>query len=133
MPNIKFGKKIKELRKQKRWTQTQLGDYLGIGLRQVQRYEKDETQPDLEQLGALSKLFEYDLISHINSNEFHEGDAIYLKDPLYKKVSNEWAVIKLLVHEIALINSKTGEMSFQECLDELNNKVRLILRGAQDA
>ncbi len=42
---MKFGEKLKKLRKQKRLTQQQLAEYIGISVRMVIKYENGESYP----------------------------------------------------------------------------------------
>ena len=52
-----FAERLKELRKRKGLTQTQLADALGVHLQTVSKWERGVTCPDMVQLGALSRHF----------------------------------------------------------------------------
>lgn len=56
-----FGEKLKELRS-KAHTQLQLGNILGVGEKQIQRYEAGELLPDHEKVKTLIDLYQYDFL-----------------------------------------------------------------------
>ena len=61
---IILSKRLKELRKEKRMTQQNVADYLGITARAYQYYESDTDKahrPDLETLVVLADLFDVTL------------------------------------------------------------------------
>jgi transcriptional regulator with XRE-family HTH domain len=60
-----FGEKLKEARVAKGQTQTELGDILGVGLKQVQRYEKGELLPDHDKIRQLVGLYNVDFVGII--------------------------------------------------------------------
>lgn len=55
---MKLAERLKELRKEKGVTQTQIADYLGLKLRAYQYYESGEHRPEYEKLMALADFFE---------------------------------------------------------------------------
>ena len=55
--NIKIGKKIKELRGERRITQEQLATFLGVTPQAISRWEAGNGYPDIETLPALSDYF----------------------------------------------------------------------------
>lgn len=54
---IRVGKKIKKLRNEFRYTQTQLGEKLGVGKTTISNYENGNSFPDNEILIKLSQIF----------------------------------------------------------------------------
>jgi transcriptional regulator with XRE-family HTH domain len=48
-------------------------------------------------------------------------------NPLEGYVSKEWRVIRLLIYELAAINSRVSGNSFEDCLYELEKKIDIIL------
>ena len=58
---MNFSTRLKELRKGKKITQTVLGNAIGITLKQIQRYERDENDPTLSVLIALADFFDVSL------------------------------------------------------------------------
>jgi transcriptional regulator with XRE-family HTH domain len=45
---MSFGERITTLRKNKRWSQTELGDFVGTSRDLIGRYERDEIKPSIE-------------------------------------------------------------------------------------
>jgi predicted transcriptional regulator len=60
--------KLKELRLQKGYTQTDLANKLKVNLRIIQRYERDMWPPH-DKLLKLNKIFKYDFSRHIYDNK----------------------------------------------------------------
>lgn len=65
-----FGKKLKELREAKRFTQQQIATSLGITTRQVQRYEEGSI-PRPEKIRGLNKIFKFDFFSLLGDTKSH--------------------------------------------------------------
>lgn len=61
MDNIKIGKLIYTLRKEKKLTQLQLAEYMNISDKTISKWERGLGCPDVSLLSELSKLFEVDL------------------------------------------------------------------------
>ena len=57
MDQVKIGKLIATLRKEKKMTQEQLGEKLGVTNKTVSRWENGNYMPDVEKLSLLSKEF----------------------------------------------------------------------------
>lgn len=53
---------IKEVRKQKGLTQTDLSDKTGVSIRTIQRIEKDEVEPSIYSLKVISEVLEVDFL-----------------------------------------------------------------------
>lgn len=53
-----IGNKLKELRKLKKATQTEVADYLGIKQNTYSQYENDVRQPDIDTVAKLAVFFE---------------------------------------------------------------------------
>ena len=58
MDQIKIGKFIAALRKEKGLTQEQLGEKLGVTNKTISRWENGNYMPDVEMLSLLSKEFD---------------------------------------------------------------------------
>lgn len=56
-----FGVRLKQARKNKRMTQNDVADRLGIDFTTVSKYENDKSQPDNETLRELAGLYEVSL------------------------------------------------------------------------
>ena len=55
---IKFAERLRELRREKKVTQSKMADFLGIKLRSYQNYEGGSRRPDYEGLVALADYFD---------------------------------------------------------------------------
>lgn len=54
---VTFGKRLKELRLERLMTQKDLGQKLGISLKTVSAYERDERRPDMVLLTEIASIF----------------------------------------------------------------------------
>ncbi len=80
MDQIKIGKFIAALRKEKGMTQEQLGEKLGVTNKTVSRWENGNYMPDVEMLSLLSKEF------GVTINELIGGERLGTED--FKKVAD---------------------------------------------
>ena len=53
-----YGARIRELRKERRMTQKQLGEAVGVDFRTVSFWETERFEPNISQIIRLCKLFE---------------------------------------------------------------------------
>ena len=56
-----FGKQIKQMRLERKLTQEQLANHLGVSRQAVSNWENNKNLPDLELIIAISKLFSVSL------------------------------------------------------------------------
>ena len=54
---MNIGKNIKQLRRQKHYTQAQVAENLGISYQAVSKWENDISAPDISLLPAIAKMF----------------------------------------------------------------------------
>ena len=87
MDQIKTGKFIATLRKEKELTQEQLGEKLGITNKTISRWENGNYMPDIEMLSLLSKEFD------VSINELISGERLLLDD--FKKAADNNLVTAL--------------------------------------
>lgn len=80
MDQIKIGKFIATLRKEKGMTQEQLGERLGVTNKTVSRWENGNYMPDVEMLSLLSEEFD------VTINELIGGERLGTED--FKKVAD---------------------------------------------
>lgn len=52
-----LGEKLKKLREQRGWTQTQAAERLGVSSQVVSNYERDYRSPDKESLSNIAKIY----------------------------------------------------------------------------
>lgn len=81
MDQIKIGKFIAELRKEKGYTQEQLGEKFGITNKTISRWENGNYMPGVEMLSLLSKEFD------ISINELIKGERLETED--FKKAADD--------------------------------------------
>lgn len=74
MDQIKIGKFIAELRKEKGMTQEKLGEKLGVTNKTISRWENGNYMPDIEMLSLLSKEFS------VSINELIVGERLAIDD-----------------------------------------------------
>ena len=74
MDQMKIGKFIAALRKEKCLTQEQLGEKLGVTNKTVSRWENGNYMPDVEMLALLSKEF------GVSINELISGERLLAED-----------------------------------------------------
>lgn len=87
MDQIKTGKFIATLRKEKDLTQEQLGEKLGVTNKTISRWENGNYMPDIEMLSLLSKEFD------VSINELISGERLLLDD--FKKAADNNLVMAL--------------------------------------
>ena len=81
MDQVKIGKFIAELRKEKNYTQEFLGEKIGVTNKTISRWENGHYLPDIEMLQLLSKEFS------VTINELISGER--LEDNNYKEKAEE--------------------------------------------
>lgn len=87
MDQIKIGKFIAALRKEKGLTQEQLGEKLGVTNKTISRWENGNYMPDVEMLSLLSKEF------GVSINELVSGERLATED--FKKAADSNLVTAL--------------------------------------
>ena len=87
MDQIKIGKFIAALRKEKCLTQEQLGEKLGVTNKTISRWENGNYMPDVEMLSLLSKEF------GVSINELISGERLLAED--FKKAADNNLVTAL--------------------------------------
>ena len=87
MDQIKMGKFIAALRKEKGLTQEKLGERLGVTNKTVSRWENGNYMPDVEMLSLLSEEF------GVSINELISGERLAAED--FKKAADENLVTAL--------------------------------------
>jgi transcriptional regulator with XRE-family HTH domain len=77
---VKIGKFLQELRKEKRLTQEQLAEQIGVSRRTVSRWETGSNLPDLDVLIELSDIYSVDLREILNGERKSEQMNEELKE-----------------------------------------------------
>ena len=87
MDQIKIGKFIAALRKEKGLTQEQFGEKLGVTNKTISRWENGNHMPNVEMLSLLSKEFD------VSINELISGERLLAED--FKKAADNNLVMAL--------------------------------------
>lgn len=113
-----LNEKIKEARKNKRLTQKEVADYLGVSDRMYQRYEKD-VEPSIDTIKKLNEFFGTDILS---SNPFPADD------PQNWEIADHIAVKRRLALLMSKFYELAGESrSYEQCLTDINDDRDMIL------
>ncbi len=84
------GSNIKRLRKERGWSQTELGDRIGVGLKTIARYEKALSAPSFHSLDSLAEvfgvsvgtLFEEHDEEEVNEEDFFTQACLLMKEEM---------------------------------------------------
>jgi len=79
MNQIKVGKFIQQLRKEKNITQEQLAEKLFLNSRSISKWERGENLPDIENIKKLSEIFE------VSQEEIMNGERKKTKKEIIKE------------------------------------------------
>lgn len=99
MDQIKIGKFIAELRKEKNMTQQQLGDKIGVSFKTISKWETGKGMPDLSSLKPLSDCLE------ITINELLSGERIEKEQYIDKLEEN---IINTIEYTDKKVNDKNN-------------------------
>ncbi|MDD4000267.1 MAG: helix-turn-helix transcriptional regulator [Bacilli bacterium] len=124
-----LNERIKQLRKEKGLTQTQLADLLGVTDKAVSKWEVGEANPDISLLTKLSEIFGVS-IDYLLTGVSHEKEVVIISpkemlfktdDPKYlEQISeNDLNIVEMYEHKLVNV--------FTFLLD--NNKIRSYIRG----
>lgn len=64
-----YGKRIKELRKKKKWSQEFLGEKIGVTKSFISKIENESYKPNLETLNDIAKVLDVDFIDLFDKKE----------------------------------------------------------------
>ena len=103
-----IGSNIKQIRKEKKLTQSDLAKKINKGLRTVQKYESDDINIPIDVLKDIAKTLDIELIDLI----IDDNNSVYLE------------VLKLLGSDV--LQKQLG-YSFNELASNENNLIRMIL------
>jgi transcriptional regulator with XRE-family HTH domain len=85
---MKISEKIRKLRKEKGWSQTQLAHKLGIHPQNVSRYERGPITPSTEAISKFAEVFGVSVDYLLNDN-FEDSSAYKIKDKQLQKYLEE--------------------------------------------
>ena len=98
-----LGETIKDLRKQNSMSQEQLAEKLGVSRQSVSLWEKDSTQPTIDNIIALSDIFSVSVDSLLKSNAVCSDYAVYDKQPERKEKTPFFTKKQILVAVIDIL------------------------------
>ncbi len=81
-----LGRKIKEIRKSKGWTQEYLSEKIGINPKSVLRIESGKTFPTIQNLEKIAEVFEIEIFDLFNNRSLE--DVKNLKNSVLKIINN---------------------------------------------
>ena len=113
--------RIKELRKNKSWTQLQLGKKIKVDIKQVNRYEKGLSVPSIDTLANLSKTFGVTM-DYLYFGKLNKQAAGSLLD---KKLLAQFEIVQdMEPGKKELIKQMLDGLIIKEQVDNLNGKPR---------
>ncbi|HEX3047005.1 MAG TPA: helix-turn-helix transcriptional regulator [Bacillota bacterium] len=119
---MNISEKIKKLRQDKGWSQTQLAQKLGIPSQNVSRYERGVFTPATEALAKFAEVFGVS-VDYLLSEELEDAGAYKIKDKQLQryfeeidKLSEEDKNLAKGVLEAILIKSKVKDLTSDKML-----------------
>ena len=70
---MKIGKILLQKRHEKKLSQQQVADTVGVSQKTYSNFESEKSTPSIEQLFALGKFLEFDVINLINKGTNHQS------------------------------------------------------------
>ncbi len=89
-----FGKRIKELRKQKNLTQEQLAELVDMDTRNIIKIENAQTFPRVKTIDKLLEIFEISASDLFRTE--HLADVSVLKEKIYEKLDKDDELVRLI-------------------------------------
>lgn len=119
-----LGKRLREARKNKKLTQQDVSNKLGMDFTTISKYENDKSEPDLETIFNLSKLYDVNaswiLGSSLEKQNHVREDMVEFTDLK--------STIRLLEEEAAKMGMSPSDPSFKKMLSDALDILR-IARG----
>lgn len=110
---MNFSNNIKHLRRGRGWTQTELGDKIGVKKETISGYEREVSFPDFEKFLKLSQIFDVsldDLVFRDIEQEGTSGAPADRADTEEEKEALLQEKIKMLEKQIALYDALFEKM-----------------------
>ncbi|MBQ8459788.1 helix-turn-helix transcriptional regulator [bacterium] len=73
---VLLGRKIKELRKNKKWTQEYLSEKIGINSKSILRIESGQTFPTIQNLEKIAEIFEIKISELFNNQSLADTEEL---------------------------------------------------------
>ncbi len=115
--------RLKQLRKEKKWTQDCVGSLIGVSKNTVSRYEKGTREPDFETLTKLAELFAV-------STDYLLGRTDTPDDPHYITLSDNVVATETVKIETITLNEEDRRLErIADMLTRCNDEQIDILLG----
>lgn len=101
---MNFSQKIFELRKASGMSQEQLAEKMNVSRQSISKWELGESQPDIDRLPELSKLFNVSIDSLLMSNEIDECKVQAEKEQSEQKNNGIWLEFEKQVKNYRILN-----------------------------
>ena len=115
MGSVTIGEKIKALRKKRGWSQTELGEKVGIKPQNISKYEKNKTVPRDSTLEVFAEVFEMplaefkQLAASVDIPDLDPEIAQYMREIPKLDEEDQLAIKRLLK---ALVTAKKAQSLF---------------------
>jgi transcriptional regulator with XRE-family HTH domain len=83
-----IGDRLKQLREEKGYTQEYIAEYLGVKQQTYSRYENNVSEPDIETIHKLVKLFNVSADYLLGLSKFRKGELDRLPDGIKDEVND---------------------------------------------
>ena len=114
MDTVKIGKFLKELRKEKGYTQEALGEKIGVTNKTVSRWETGTYMPPVECLVLLSDIYDVSINEivagqRLNEAEFNDAaeenlsEALQLSENAYRQKEKRLTIVMIISTIIAMV------------------------------
>lgn len=105
-----FGENIQQLRKERKMTQAQLAEYLGLSCAAIYKYERNLAEPDIESMIKIADLFECSIDYLVGRTEW--------KSPTSLEVEQDRRAARKAIENTTLLQS-TQTDSISEAIQQL--------------
>jgi transcriptional regulator with XRE-family HTH domain len=121
---MKFKEKLVYLRKQKSWSQQELGDQVGVQITHISRLENGKSQPSVELLRKIAQAFGVTM-DYLVDEEVDEVTPVSIKN---KSLANKLGLLEQLEAEDqqTIINVIDSMLTKKKMLDLLLKKEQLV-------
>ena len=113
-----FGKRLKQLRINKDWSQSDLAAKLKIDTQRVSKFERGITRPPLEVLPKLAELFEVSLDYLITGNSYIEEEVVKNPELITRFQEVDQLPEKKQYHLIALMDAFIKQQKFEDLINK---------------
>ena len=135
---MSIGSNIRSLREERRFTQEQVADKLGITFQAVSSWERDEYKPDVEKLIKLAELFGVSVSALVEERQgvFKTKDAIYNWEHMktyVKTTAKNLGLTNTLKAVTFATEAHKGQMRKRSSTPYMLNEIRIVWGVEPDA